>query len=185
MNGQQIGYVRVSTADQNTARQLEGMELDRVFEEKASAKDAARPQLQECMKYLRHGDTLHVHSIDRLARNLADLQRIVEDLTGKGVSVRFHKETLTFSGGENAMQKLMLQMMGAFAEFERSLIRERQREGIQAAKRRGKQIGAKKKLTPAQVAEIKARLEKCEPKAALAREYGVSRQTLYNAVAEA
>ena len=82
--GQQIGYVRVSTLDQNTGRQLDGMSLDKVFEDKASAKDTNRPNLQACMDYLREGDTLHVHSIDRLARNLQDLEQLVTLLNGKG-----------------------------------------------------------------------------------------------------
>ena len=125
---------------------------------------------------------VHVHSIDRLARNLKDLQDIVETITGQGVSIKFHKENLTFTGDESAMQKLMLQMMGAFAEFERSMIRERQREGIKAAQAAGKQIGAKPKLDKSQVRDIKKRVRIGEGKAALAREYGISRQTLYNAI---
>lgn len=90
--GHQVGYIRVSSIDQNTDRQLSGIELNKTFSEKISGKDINRPQLQECLEYLREGDTLHVHSIDRLARNLADLQGIVADLTGRGISVKFHKE---------------------------------------------------------------------------------------------
>ena len=125
---------------------------------------------------------LHVHSIDRLARSLKGLQTLVEELTGQGISVQFHKENLLFSGDSNPMQKLMFQMMGAFAEFERSMIRERQREGIAAARKQGKQIGAKPKLTEEQLAEIRERLDSGEQKKALALEYEVSRQTLYNAL---
>jgi len=121
-----------------------------------------------------------VHSIDRLARNLADLQGLVESITSKGVSLIFHKENLTFTGDDSPLQKLMLQMMGAFAEFERSLIKERQREGIRAAKIAGKQIGAKPKLSKSEVRQIKGRIKNGEGKTALAREYGISRQTLYN-----
>src|SRR5690554_4057249 len=120
--GQNVGYVRVSTFDQNTARQLDGVLLDRVFSEKASAKNTARPVLDECLAYLREGDTLHAHSIDRLARNLHDLERIVNLLTCKGVSVKFHKENLLFSSSSDAISRLLLQVMGAFAEFERELI---------------------------------------------------------------
>ncbi|TVM18688.1 recombinase family protein [Oceanidesulfovibrio indonesiensis] len=178
-NGQHVGYLRVSTLDQHTGRQLEGITLDRRFEEKASAKDTKRPELKACLEYLRHGDTLHVHSIDRLARNLSDLQKIVDDLTSRGVAVQFHKEKLTFTGQDGSMQKLMFQMMGAFAEFERSLIRERQREGIAIAKARGKYKGRKKALTNEQVEEIKARKDRGESMSKLAREYGVSRTTLY------
>ncbi|QJT08026.1 recombinase family protein [Oceanidesulfovibrio marinus] len=177
--GQQVGYLRVSTVDQNTGRQLEEVTLDRRFEDKASAKDTKRPSLEECLAYLRSGDTLHVHSIDRLARNLSDLQKIVDDLTSRGVTVQFHKERLTFTGQDSSMQKLMFQMMGAFAEFERALIRERQREGIAIAKAKGKYKGRKKALTKEQVEEIKARKNRGEPMAKLAREYGVSRTTLY------
>ncbi|TVM30472.1 recombinase family protein [Oceanidesulfovibrio marinus] len=177
--GQHVGYLRVSTLDQNTGRQLEEVTLDRRFEDKASAKDTKRPNLEECLAYLRSGDTLHVHSIDRLARNLSDLQKIVNDLTSRGITVQFHKERLTFTGQDSSMQKLMFQMMGAFAEFERSLIRERQREGIAIAKAKGKYKGRKKALTEEQVEEIKARKDQGEPMAKLAREYGVSRTTLY------
>ncbi|TVM17196.1 recombinase family protein [Oceanidesulfovibrio indonesiensis] len=178
-NGQHVGYVRVSTLTQHTDRQLDGVHLDHLFEDKASAKDTKRPELEACLEYLRHGDTLHVHSIDRLARNLSDLQEIVDDLTSRGISVQFHKENLTFTGQDSSMQKLMFQMMGAFAEFERSLIRERQREGIAIAKAKGKYKGRKKALTKEQVEEIKARKDQGEPMAKLAREYGVSRTTLY------
>lgn len=174
-----VGYIRVSSASQNTDRQLAGVELDEVFEEKASAKDAKRPVLRDCLRYLRKGDTLHVHSMDRLARNLFDLQQLVADLTSKGVAVQFHKENLTFTGEENPMATLLLQVMGAIAQFERALIRERQREGIAAAKANGKQVGAKPKLTAEQVAEIRQRLADGAFKTDLAREYGVSRQTLY------
>lgn len=186
MNGKHnVAYIRVSSVDQNTDRQLEGLEFDRTFIEKVSAKDTKRPELQTCISHLRGGDMLHVHSIDRLARNLYDLQGIVKTLTGQGVSLRFHKENLTFTGEDNPMQELMLHMMGAFAQFERSLIKERQREGIASAKARGVQIGAKRKLTDAQVAEIKERIAKGEAKKALAKEYCVARQTLYSAIREA
>ena len=184
--GHNVGYIRVSSFSQNTDRQLDGIDLDKVFEEKASAKDANRPVLKECMEYLREGDCLHVHSIDRLARNLMDLQKIVTGLNEKGVSIHFHKENLTFTGSnDNPMNKLMLQMMGAFAEFERALIKERQREGIAKAKAMGKQIGRKRALNDEQVAEIRKRVARGESKASLAKEYGVSRQTIYTVLARA
>ncbi|MEW8218000.1 MAG: recombinase family protein [Candidatus Thiodiazotropha taylori] len=178
-----VGYIRVSSYGQNTDRQLTSIELDKVFEEKASAKDAQRPQLTACREWLRDGDTLHIHSIDRLARNLSDLQQIVDELTLQGVTVLFHKESLTFSGSDDPMQRLMLQMMGAFAEFERALINERRREGMAAAKLKGKQIGAKRKLSSEDVLSIKQRLAFGESKKAIAEEYGVTRQTLYTALA--
>jgi len=178
-----VGYIRVSSYSQNTDRQLREIHLDKVFEEKASAKDSKRPQLVACMEWLRDKDVLHVHSIDRLARNLQDLQNIVQTLTDKGVTVVFHKENLTFSGGaSDPMKTLMLQMMGAFSEFERSLINERRKEGMAAAKAAGKQIGAKRKLSDEDVIEIKSRLASGASKSSLANQYSISRQTLYTAL---
>src|SRR5215213_6281038 len=99
MTGQRVGYIRVSTLDQQSGRQLEGLELDRTFVDHASGKDAKRPQLEELLNFVRTGDTVIVHSMDRLARNLDDLRRIVQTLTGKGVRIEFVKENLTFTGG--------------------------------------------------------------------------------------
>jgi len=184
--GHHVAYVRVSTLDQSLARQTEGMsefEIDKLFEEKASAKDTKRPQLKECIDYCREGDVLHVHSIDRIARNLKDLQDIIDKLVAKGVSVHFSKEGLIFSGEEDPMGKLMLQMMGAFAEFERSLIRERQREGLAAARKAGKRFGRKKSLSAEQIAEARERVANGEQKSLLAARLGVSRTTLYAALA--
>ena len=144
--GQRIGYQRVSTVDQNTDRQLDGVELDKVFTDKASGKDANRPELHVRIEYVRDGDTLVVHSMDRLARNLEDLRRIVRELTGQGVRVEFVKENLTFAGDDSPMNTLLLSMLGAVAEFERSMILERQREGIALAKAAGKYKGRKASL---------------------------------------
>lgn len=177
-----VGYIRVSSYGQNTDRQLVGIELDKEFEEKASAKDTKRPQLQACLEWLRDGDTLHVHSIDRLARNLEDLLNLVKQLTGNGVTVNFHKENLVFDGNDNPMQRLMLQLLGSVSEFERALINERRREGMAQAKAKGKQIGAKQKLSTTDVKTIKQRLAMGETKKALAAEYEVTRQTLYSAL---
>jgi DNA invertase Pin-like site-specific DNA recombinase len=124
MAGQRVGYVRVSTLDQRTDRQLDGVELDRVFTDQASGKDVVRPQLDALLAFVRDGDTVVVHSMDRLARNLDDLRRLVRALTGKGVRVQFVTENLTFTGEDTAMATLLLSVMGAFAEFERALIRE-------------------------------------------------------------
>ena len=118
MTGQQVGYLRVSTLLQNTARQLDGVLLDKVFEDKASGKNTDRPKLDACLAHLRDGDTLHVHSMDRLCRNLDDLRRIVKDLTSRGVVVRFHKEGLSFTGEDAPMSHLLLSMLGAVAEFD-------------------------------------------------------------------
>ena len=176
-----VGYIRVSTLDQNTDRQLEGVKLDKVFTDKASGKDTARPQLQAALEYLREGDLLLVHSMDRLARSVDDLRRLVLDLTKKGVHVQFVKENLTFTGEDSAMSNLLLSLLGAVAEFERSMIRERQREGIELAKKKGVYKGRKPSLASVQVAEIRKRVKAGEKKAALAAEYRISRQTLYAA----
>ena len=178
--GQVVGYVRVSTADQNTDRQLDGIELDEVFTDHASGKDTKRPQLQAMLKHVRKGDELVVHSMDRLARSLVDLRRTVDELAAKGVRVRFVKEGLTFGDTSDPCATLMLSVMGAVAEFERSLTLERQREGIAIAKREGRYTGRKVALSPAQAREVTARLAGGESAAALAREFGVSRATVYN-----
>jgi DNA invertase Pin-like site-specific DNA recombinase len=182
--GHEVGYVRVSSVDQNIDRQLDGIELEKVFTEKASAKDAERPQLRECIRYLRAGDRLHVHSIDRLARNLIDLQNIIQELISKNVSVFFHKERLEFNGEDSSLSKLMLVMMGAFAEFERNLIKERQMEGIKAAQKKGIKFGRNRTLSDDQVLDIRSRVSKGEAKTAMAAKYGVSRQTIYTALQE-
>ncbi len=183
MQGQRIGYVRVSTLEQNTLRQLEQVQIDRVFTDKASGKDAQRPQLEAMLAFVRDGDTVVVHSMDRLARNLDDLRRIVQGLVKRGVCIEFVKEHLTFTGEDSPMATLMLSVMGAFAEFERSLIRERQREGITLAKQRGAYRGRKKSLTPEQIADLRQRVAAGEAKAQVARDFGISRETLYNYLA--
>lgn len=180
--GHHVGYVRVSTDDQSTARQLAGVKLHRTFEDKLSGRDIKRPALKEALTYLRQGDTLHVHSIDRLARNLQDLLALLQDLIGRGVTVKFHKENLTFSNSGDPFQKLQLQVIGAVAEFERALIRERQREGIAAAKKAGKRLGRKPALGDDQVREIMDRMKAGETVTSLANEYGISRETVYQAL---
>jgi len=159
--GQKIGYVRVSSVDQNDARQLDGLVLDKIFTDKASGKDVHRPQLQALLSHVREGDHVYVHSMDRLSRSLKDLQEVVELLTARGVAVEFCKENLKFerpgnnSGGHTAAySKLLLQMLGAVGEFERALIRERQREGIAIAKTKGVYKGRKPGLN----AEMKLKL---------------------------
>ncbi len=185
MTGHRIGYVRVSTVEQNDARQVEGLAANKVFTDKASGKDTNRPALKAALEFCRVGDTLACHSMDRLARNLDDLRKIVLGLVGRGVHVQFVKEGLLFTGEDSAMSNLLLSVMGAFAEFERSLIKERQREGIALAKKAGVYKGRKPSLTPEQVAEIRQRAAAGEQKAALAAEFKVSRQTLYSALASA
>ncbi|MCA0308860.1 MAG: recombinase family protein [Actinobacteria bacterium] len=125
---QVVGYARVSSVDQNLARQLEAIgEVDRLFEEKVSgAGRAERAALTACIAYVRQGDVVRVASMDRLARSLRDLRDIVDEILAKGAAVHFVKEGQTYSpDDQNAMSQLLLNMLGAFAEFERSLIRER------------------------------------------------------------
>jgi DNA invertase Pin-like site-specific DNA recombinase len=179
VQGHRIAYVRVSSFDQNPERQLEQVPLDRVFTDKASGKDTLRPQLEALLAFVREGDTVVVHSMDRLARNLDDLRRIVRTLTKRGVKIEFVKERLTFTGEDSPMANLLLSVMGAFAEFERALIRERQREGIALAKKRGAYKGRKKALSTEQVAELRRLVNAGEQKAKLARQFGISRETLY------
>jgi DNA invertase Pin-like site-specific DNA recombinase len=174
-----VGYVRVSSVEQHTDRQLDGIDTAGLFTDTASGKDVARPQLGELIRFVRDGDTVVVHSMDRLARNLEDLRRIVRTLTDKGVSVEFVKEQLVFTGDDSPMANLMLSVMGAFAEFERALLRERQAEGIAKAKQRGAYKGRKKSLAENQIHALIDRAASGEAKTLLAKEFGVSRETVY------
>jgi DNA invertase Pin-like site-specific DNA recombinase len=180
-----VGYLRVSSLDQNETRQLEGMQLDRKFVEHASGANTDRPELEELLKFVREGDTVCVHSMDRLARNLDDLRRLVLELTGRGVWILFVKENLTFTGDDSPFSHLLLSVLGAVAQFERDLIRERQREGIAIAKNNGVYKGRRRSLTKEQAAELSRRIHKGESATTLAREYKVSRQTLYRYTAAA
>src|ERR1017187_2736286 len=177
-----VAYVRVSSVDQNTERQLEGIQSlspDKIFTDKCSGKDTNRPQLEAMLAYVREGDTLVVHSLDRLGRNLDDLRKLVSQCNSRGIAVQFLKENLTFTGDDNAMSKLLFNMLGSFAEFERSLIRERQREGIAMAKTSGVYREPKPSLTAEQADDLRKRVASGDKKAALAREFGISRETLY------
>ncbi len=176
---QRVGYIRVSSLGQNPVRQLEGVRADTVFTDTVSGKSTDRPQLQAMLRFARAGDTIIVHSMDRLARNLEDLRRLVRELTGRGVCVQFMKEQLTFTAEESPMATLLLSVLGAFAEFERALIRERQAEGIALARARGAYRGRRPSLSSDQAETVRARAAAGEPKASLARELGISRQTLY------
>lgn len=183
--GQRVSYIRVSTAEQNLARQREMIgAVDREFQDKISARSRAdRAGLEDCIGYLREYDQLVVASIDRLARSLADLQGLIDQITDKGASVHFIKENLTFSAeSSDPRAQLMLGILGSFAEFERSIIRERQAEGIVLAKKAGKYTGRKRALTPEQVQEARQRAAAGESKVAIAKELGVSRATLYRAL---
>ncbi|SDY67512.1 Site-specific DNA recombinase [Collimonas sp. OK242] len=178
--GQTIGYLRVSTAGQNTARQLDGIALDQVFEDKCSGSTTDRPQLTAMLKHARSGDTVVVHEISRLARNTADLLDLVKLLTTKGVTVSFINESMTFAAGkDNPMNTMFLTIIGAISAFELSMINERRAEGQAKARAEGKHMGRTAKLTAEQIAVIKQRAA-TESKTALADEYGVSRATLYS-----
>lgn len=183
MNGQLVGYVRVSSVDQNLDRQLEQMkDCDIVFEEKASGKDTERPKLSAMMAHIRKGDIVQVCSIDRLARNNVDLQELVKAINAKGVTIKFLKEGLTFGGDGNddAISKMMLTMLAAISEFERALIKERQREGIAIAKAKGKYHGRKPKLSSSQVEELRQAVASGKSKTDLAKQFGITRATLYS-----
>ena len=177
--GQCVGYIRVSTLDQREDRQLEGVALDRRFVDHVSGKDVKRPQLTALLSFVREGDTVVCHSMDRLGRNLDDLRKLVFGLTERGVRVEFRKENLIFTGEDSPMANLLLSVMGAIAEFERQLIRERQREGIALAKKRGVYKGRPATLNPSVVASLVKRLKAGEKPSELAREFGISRMTLH------
>lgn len=177
-----VGYIRVSTVDQNTDCQLANLDvkLDRTFVEKASAKSTERPQLQEMLAFIREGEHLYIHSMDRLARNLADLLNLVTKITTKGVTIHFVKESLTFSPKEkaNPMSKLMLSMMGAFSEFERALILERQREGIAQAKARGVYKG-RKPISSSRMEEARKLMSTGKSVTAICKDLGIGRTSFY------
>ena len=191
--GQRVAYLRVSSAGQNLARQLEAVgECDQTFTEKQSGKSAVdRPQLQALIRHVRHGDHVVVASMDRLARSVIDLNDIVQQITGnptehtdqhprKGASIEFLKERLTFAPGDtDPMASFQLNMMGAFAQFERELIRQRQTEGIAAAKKRGVYKGRPRTLESDQIRSVRNAALAGTPKVQIARDHGISRSTLY------
>jgi DNA invertase Pin-like site-specific DNA recombinase len=170
-----IGYTRVSTIDQNTDRQDLG-DISRLFEDKASGANADRPALNDMLAFIREGDEVVVFSIDRLARNLRDLESIILEINSKGASVTFLTERLTFSGSDDAMSTLMLQMMGSFAQFERSMIRKRQAEGIAVAKGKGVYQGRKPSIDRDAITNM---LNAGSPVTAVAKALGISRQSVY------
>ncbi|EBF1559691.1 recombinase family protein, partial [Shigella flexneri] len=178
-----VGYIRVSTVDQNTERQLDGVTLDKVFTEKASGKNTDRDQLQAMMNYVREGDTLHVHSIDRLGRNSRDLLNIVEDLKGRGVKIQFHKEGLLVDGA-NPFGEMMLTVLAGVAQMERSMMLMRQREAYDVAKSAGKSIG-RGNSSKIDRTSIIADLQQGKSLRNTAKDNGVSLNTVYRIQQEA
>lgn len=160
---------------------MEGVQTDKVFTDKISGKDTNRPGLKSLLDYVREGDTVIVHSFDRLARNLDDLRKLVFDLVQRGITVEFVKENLRYTNDPNDLYgKLILSVLGSFAEFERSLIRQRQLEGIEAAKKKGVYTGRKRALSPSEILDLqKKATAKKAVKSKIAREYGITRETLY------
>lgn len=178
-----IAYIRVSTTEQNTDRQLDGLSFDKEFTEKVSGANAKRPELELMMDYIRDGDHVYVHSIDRLARSLVDLNVIVSQVIAKGATIHFETEQLVFDGNnENIHQTLHFNMLGAFAQFERSLIKQRQMEGIAKAKERNAyvDVGRKSSLTADQIAELKEMKSNGVKVSDLMTKFDVSRTSVYN-----
>lgn len=175
-----IGYIRVSTLDQNTERQLHNFKLDKTFIDKCSGKDTNRPALKQLIEYAREGDMIHVHDISRMARNTEDLLQLVKMFTEQGISLKFHKEHLEFNGESNPMQQLMLTMLGGIYQFERSMILERQREGIAIAKAKGKYLG--KPINKELHNKIRELFDKGINKTEIAKQLGCTRPTVYKAL---
>jgi len=185
MTASQIGYIRVSSKSQSTERQLDGIKLNKVFSEKVSGGSTGnRPELENCIEWARSGDTIHFHSIDRAARNLADLQVLVKRITSKGVAIKFHgSNPMTFeAGSNNPMNTFILQIFGAIAELEKSTINERQAEGIAVALKNGVKFGATRKLSDSQLKEIKKQIEAGASITTLAKTFEVSTRTIHRMI---
>ncbi|MDF1477746.1 recombinase family protein [Leifsonia sp. H3M29-4] len=181
MNGQVVGYARVSSADQNLDRQLVALgDVDELFTDKLSGRDTNRPGLQALLVHIRGGDVVRVKSPDRLARSTADLLDLVEKIKSKGASVEFVDNPALNT--DTPQGEFMLTILAAVAQMERAVIRERQAEGIAIAKKKGVYQKAPR-LTDAQIDEARQRIEAKVPKAVVARDLGVSRTTLYTALA--
>ena len=177
-DGQRVGYIRVSSVDQHPDRQLADVLCDRVFTDRVSGRSIDRPQLDALLHYVREDVTVVVHSMDRLARNLEDLRRLVREFTGRGIHVQFVKENLVFTGEDTPMATLLLSVMGAMAEFERALIRERQREGIALAKKRGVYQGRQWALTAEEAEDLRRQAAAGATKSELARAFGIGRASV-------
>lgn len=185
--GQTVGYARVSTTDQSLDRQVDALgDVDRLFTDQVTGSTrAGRDGLARLIAYIRDGDTVRVTSMDRLARSVRDLRDVVDELTARGATVEFmHEGQIYRPGGADPMSDLMLNVLGAVAEFERALIRERQAEGIAAARKRGVYKGRRRALSDDDVACARRRITAGVPKAQIARDLGVDRSTLYRALSD-
>ena len=181
-----MSYKRVSTIDQNLDRQLAGLSFDREYIEKVSGKDINRPELKALLSNLRAGDEVHVHELSRLGRSVKDLLEIVQTVNRAGASLHFHQEHLVFTPDtSNPTSNLMLNMLGAIAQFERDMMLERQREGIAIAKAKGKYKGKKSKFSPEELQAMALEASESRNKTEVAKKYGVSRQYLYKLMNQA
>jgi DNA invertase Pin-like site-specific DNA recombinase len=180
----ELGYARVSTHEQNLDMQHDELRrtgVTTIYNDKASGKTADRPELQQCLKALRDGDTLTVWRLDRLGRNLQDLVRIVSDLEARGVTFKSLKESIDTRGPAG---KLVFHLFAALAQFERELLRERTLAGIASARARGRQGGRLPRLSPSQSRAAAAMMRGNEMSVAeISTHFGVSRSTLYNVLA--
>lgn len=178
-----IGYARVSSVDQHLDRQLAQFKergIEKIFTDKVSGKNMDRPGFQQMMEFVREGDELYVCSMDRMARNLKDLLSITETLQDKGVSIHFLKENISLvpTGEKSALTKLLMAMIGAVAEFERSLILERQREGIEQAKKRNVYKG-RVPIDQETIQKARQMVNDGMSKVVVAKKLGIGRTTLY------
>lgn len=182
MTGKKVGYVRVSTTDQNTARQLEGLQLDKIFVDHASAKSQKNLlELAKMLEYVREDDVIYVHSMDRIARNVRELMKMVDDLVSRKIEIRFVKENLSFNGKNDAMSRLILGIMGSVAEFELARIHERLMEGVRIAHAAGKYKGRKRAMTDDQVEQARHIYNNSRKSLKkIADEFGVCAQTILN-----
>jgi DNA invertase Pin-like site-specific DNA recombinase len=179
VSGKKLGYIRVSTTSQNSSRQLDGIQLDKVFTDMCSGKDMSRPQFQAMLDYAREGDEIFVHSMDRLARNLKDLLSIIDSLKKEKIAIKFLKENIYITGGGSSVEQLILHILGAAAEFERSMILDRQKEGIALAKKAGVYKGRKPSLTGDRLNQAKKMLNEGVRPCQIMRHLKISRSTFY------
>ncbi len=181
-----IGYKRVSTVDQTTARQLVNVALDRIYEDHASGATKDRPELKRCLDALRQGDTLHVHAVDRLSRSMRDLIDIVEQVLRAGASIIIYSPKLEFSTNENNhFQTFQLQLFASIAQLERAMSRERQKEGIAQAKIKGTRSGkpfGKQPLDPSLKPKAIAMFNDGMLIAHIAKELCISRGSVYKLI---